>query len=161
MAIFYYNGTIGTYCLEENNNTLTHLWLGSRILPATDRQDVKETPLLREANAQLTAYFERRLKKFSLPLAPAGTTFQLKVWELLQQIPYGETTTYGQLAVRTGNPKASRAVGMANGRNPLPIFIPCHRVIGAGGKLTGYTGGLNIKQILLETETVVSAIKRK
>ena len=85
-------------------------------------------------------------------IAPEGTPFQLKIWKLLQEIPYGTTITYGELARRSGDIKASRAVGMANSRNPLPILIPCHRVIGSGGKLTGYTGGLNIKIGLLQIE---------
>ena len=94
----------------------------------------------------------REQKQFDLPIAPEGTPFQLKIWKLLQEIPYGTTITYGELARRSGDIKASRAVGMANSRNPLPILIPCHRVIGSGGKLTGYTGGLNIKIGLLQIE---------
>lgn len=153
MHIFYYTGPIGDFRLEETNNTLTRLWLGNRLNLAENHESVvKETPLLREAKAQLDAYFSGRLKTFSLPLHPVGTPFQLKIWELLQKIPYGETITYGELAKLAGNSAASRAVGMANGRNPLPIFIPCHRVIGSGGKLTGYTGGLDIKRILLDIE---------
>jgi len=113
-----------------------------------------ETSLIKEANLQLEAYFAGRLKRFDLPFALQGTDFQKKVWESLVTIPYGETITYGQLAEKVGNPNASRAVGMANSRNPLPVFIPCHRVIGAGGKLTGYTGGLEIKRKLLTLEGI-------
>ncbi len=147
-----YEGIIGPYLLEETDECLTRIWLGDRISLVPESRDFKETALLKEAKAQLDAYFAGKLKDFSLPIAPAGTDFQLKVWEVLQTIPYGETITYGQLAERVGNAKASRAVGMANSRNPLPIIIPCHRVIGANRKLTGYTGGLDIKIKLLNLE---------
>jgi methylated-DNA-[protein]-cysteine S-methyltransferase len=105
-----------------------------------------------EAVRQLRAYFSRDLRRFDLPLQPHGTPYQLTVWRELQRIPYGETITYGELARRIGNPKGSRAVGAANGRNPLPIVIPCHRVIGRGGQLTGFGGGLSVKQMLLDLE---------
>jgi len=102
--------------------------------------------------SQLDSYFAGGLKQFDLPLAPEGTPFQLKVWQRLCEIPYGETMSYGELARRIGNPNASRAVGLANGANPIPIVIPCHRVIGSNGKLTGYGGGLPIKEKLLALE---------
>ena len=98
---------------------------------------------------QLRAYFEGELHEFSVALDPEGTPFQTRVWRELERIPYGETISYGQLAERIGNPKASRAVGLANGSNPIPIIVPCHRVIGSNGKLTGYGGGLPIKEKLL------------
>lgn len=101
---------------------------------------------------QLKNYFAGDLTEFALPLDPGGTPFQLQVWRALQQIPYGETVSYGDLAARIGRPTAVRAVGAANGRNPLPIVIPCHRVIGRDGSLTGYGGGLAIKEALLEME---------
>ena len=101
---------------------------------------------------QLTEYFEGHRRTFELPLAPEGTPFQMRVWNALREIPYGETISYGELAARIGDRSASRAVGLANGSNPLPIVIPCHRVIGANGKLTGYGGGLPIKQQLLTLE---------
>ena len=107
---------------------------------------------LREAVEQLRAYFAGELRDFTLPLAPSGTSFQLRVWEELTRIPYGATICYGELADRIGNPKASRAVGLANGCNPIAIIVPCHRVIGANGKLTGYGGGLPIKEHLLAME---------
>ncbi|TAA28352.1 methylated-DNA--[protein]-cysteine S-methyltransferase [Pseudoxanthomonas winnipegensis] len=109
-------------------------------------------PLLREAQAQLDAYFAGRLQAFDLPLAPHGTAFQREVWLALAQIPFGQTWSYARLAQRVGRPGASRAVGAANGRNPLPIVLPCHRVIGADGTLTGFGGGLPTKQFLLELE---------
>lgn len=101
---------------------------------------------------QLGAYFAGGLRAFDLALAPQGTPFQRGVWSRLCEIPYGETTSYGELARRVGNPSASRAVGLANGRNPIPIVIPCHRVIGSNGALTGYGGGLPIKEHLLALE---------
>ena len=106
----------------------------------------------RETIRQLRAYFAGELEAFDLPLAPQGTPFQLAVWKRLCEIPYGETISYGELARRIGNPNASRAVGLANGSNPIPIVIPCHRVIGSNGKLTGYGGGLPIKEKLLALE---------
>lgn len=109
------------------------------------------------ASRQLLAYFEGRLKVFNLKLQPAGTEFQLEVLQELQKIPYGTTASYGDIARRIGRPKAVRAVGAANGRNPLPIVIPCHRVIGASGKLTGFGGGLPTKQALLRLEREHSA----
>jgi methylated-DNA-[protein]-cysteine S-methyltransferase len=108
--------------------------------------------LLREPIRQLRAYFAGELEDFDLPLAPVGTPFQLGVWRCLSEIPYGQTISYGELARRIGNPNASRAVGLANGSNPIPIVIPCHRVIGSNGKLTGYGGGLPIKEKLLALE---------
>ena len=102
--------------------------------------------------SQLEDYFAGRRREFDLPLAPAGTPFQQRVWRALLDIPYGETISYGELASRIGNKAASRAVGLANGSNPISIVIPCHRVIGANGKLTGYGGGLPIKQQLLALE---------
>ncbi len=105
-----------------------------------------------DAIGQLEAYFAGELKRFNLRLAPEGTPFQLKVWNALLTIPYGETISYGELARRLGDMHASRAVGAANGRNPLPIVVPCHRVIGADGTLTGYGGGLPIKKALLALE---------
>ncbi len=112
-----------------------------------------EHPLLAEAVRQLTAYFGRDLKEFDLPLAPQGSDFQQRVWDQLQTIGYGDTASYGEIARRLGMTNAaSRAVGLANGRNPIPIVIPCHRVIGANGTLTGYAGGLERKQTLLSLE---------
>jgi methylated-DNA-[protein]-cysteine S-methyltransferase len=113
----------------------------------------RDDPVLATAHDQLTAYFAGDLTEFDLPLAPVGTDFQVRVWEQLRLIPYGETASYGQVARRLGlTNAASRAVGLANGRNPIPIVIPCHRVIGADGSLTGYGGGVERKQALLEIE---------
>ena len=109
-------------------------------------------PLLEEAARQLRAYFDGRLSRFDLPLDPRGTEFQLRVWRALVEIPYGETRSYGAVAEAIGAPRSVRAVGAANGANPIPIIVPCHRVIGAGGQLTGYGGGLPLKRMLLELE---------
>ena len=112
---------------------------------------------LHEARTQLKAYFAGKLKTFDLPLAPEGSAFQQQVWLELLRIPYGATTSYGDIARRIGDPTASRAVGAANGQNPLAIIVPCHRVIGADGSLTGYGGGLPIKRYLLDLEQQNSA----
>ena len=119
--------------------------------PRGDRDDTH--PVLVECARQLTAYFERDLKEFDLPLNPAGSDFQKSVWGQLLEIGYGDTASYGEVAKRLGKSNAaSRAVGLANGSNPIPIVIPCHRVIGADGTLTGYAGGIERKQALLEIE---------
>lgn len=109
-------------------------------------------PHLAEALAQLRAYFSGALRAFDLPLAPGGTPFQQRVWQALREIPYGRTISYGELARNIGRPTASRAVGAANGRNPLPVVVPCHRVIGGDGRLTGFNGGLPLKEGLLQLE---------
>ena len=113
--------------------------------------------LVVEAARQLDEYFEGRRRRFDLPLAPSGTPFQLHAWRALQDIPYGATRSYGEQARAMGQPRAVRAVGAANGRNPIAIVVPCHRVIGGNGKLTGYGGGLGVKQYLLELEQRSSA----
>ena len=115
-----------------------------------DRQE--DSGLLAEAMRQLQEYFDGRRRRFTLPVAPAGTTFQQRVWQELQEIPWGTTTTYGEVARRIGQPTAVRAVGSANGRNPVAIVIPCHRVIGSDGSLTGYAGGIATKRRLLQLE---------
>jgi methylated-DNA-[protein]-cysteine S-methyltransferase len=110
-------------------------------------------PILMETRRQLDAYFERELRDFDIPLVLKGTPFQILVWRALQQIPYGVTRSYAQQARAIGAPDAVRAVGSANGRNPIPIVVPCHRVIGSNGKLTGFGGGLPLKRYLLDLET--------
>ena len=131
------------YLTEENGCITEFLWGGG----GTD-----VTPLLLAAETQLAEYFSGKREVFDLPLAPKGTPFQKSVWHALCDIPYGETRTYGEIARVVGNEKASRAVGMANHRNPIPVIIPCHRVIGANGTLTGYAGGLERKTLLLRLE---------
>ncbi len=110
-------------------------------------------PLLAAVSRQLSEYFTGRRQAFELPQSPQGTPFQLAVWEIMQQIPYGETMTYGEIAARLGNQNKARAVGSAANKNPLPLVIPCHRVMGARGRLTGFAGGLATKQFLLNLET--------
>ena len=122
--------------------TTQHTYEGERL----------ETPLLREAYKQLSEYLIGKRQNFDLPLNPRGTVFQQQVWEALSDIPYGETRSYKQIAEAIGNPKAVRAVGMANNRNPLLIVVPCHRVIGANGKLVGYGAGIEKKEFLLKLE---------
>lgn len=142
---------VGRLTLAEERGQLTEVRFGEE----ADGQ-MQNTPLLIEARRQLEAYFRGALRAFDLPLAPAGTPFQQKVWRALLTIPYGETRAYGQIAQAVGQPGAARAVGMANHANPIPLIIPCHRVIGADGRLTGYGGGLNVKKFLLELEESVT-----
>ncbi len=140
---------IGTLLLLMEDDALTGLYMEPHTIdPAWQRDDDAFVKVV----AQLEAYFAGELREFDVPLAPRGTPFQLRVWEALREIPYGETWSYGQLASRVGNPKASRAVGLANGRNPLSVIVPCHRVIGSTGKLVGYGGGVERKRILLDLE---------
>lgn len=120
--------------------------------PRADEPWQRDTTRLAQARQQLTEYFAGTRREFTLPLQPQGTVFQQSVWQALLRIPFGATSSYGELAQRIGKPTAMRAVGAANGRNPIPIIVPCHRVIGADGSLTGYSGGLWIKQKLLALE---------
>jgi methylated-DNA-[protein]-cysteine S-methyltransferase len=142
---------IGDIVLTGDRDGLTGVYMGSppRGIDARWRIDAAE---FQAAAEQLTAYFAGELREFTVPLRPEGTPFQLAVWEQLRAIPYGQTRSYGELAQRLGSPGASRAVGAANGSNPLSIVVPCHRVIGANGKLTGFGGGLPRKQWLLSME---------
>lgn len=145
---------VGELLLLGNGEALTGLKLDTQLLPdvtGDDRFKQDDSPF-REVKVQLEAYFDGELFSFNLPLAGEGTPFQHTVWQALQDIPYGLTETYGGLARRIGNDKASRAVGLANGRNPIAIVVPCHRVIGANGTLTGYSGGIERKQWLLAHE---------
>jgi methylated-DNA-[protein]-cysteine S-methyltransferase len=123
-----------------------------RTAPVVDPAWTSGGGMLREPVRQLEAFFAGQLRDFDLPLKPRGTAFQQRVWKLLRAIPFGETISYGELARRAGNPAASRAVGLANGSNPIAIVIPCHRVIGSNGKLTGYGGGLKNKRWLIDFE---------
>ncbi|HZL64375.1 MAG TPA: methylated-DNA--[protein]-cysteine S-methyltransferase [Thermoleophilia bacterium] len=125
---------------------------GTSTAAAEASTDAPIEPVLQAAAEQLAAYFAGELREFTLPLRPAGTPFQLAVWETLRHIPYGETVSYGELATRLGRSGAARAVGRANALNPLPVVVPCHRVIGADGTLTGYAGGLSMKRTLLALE---------
>ncbi|MFT8316554.1 MAG: methylated-DNA--[protein]-cysteine S-methyltransferase [Clostridium sp.] len=146
---FYYETEIGKIGIVENGTAITNMYFGD-IIP--EDVNIEETPLLKKANEELQEYFSGKRKNFDLPLEAEGTDFQRKVWKALQEIPYGETCSYKDIAENIGNTKASRAVGMANNKNPIFIFIPCHRVIGSNGKLVGYAAGLDVKERLLEME---------
>jgi methylated-DNA-[protein]-cysteine S-methyltransferase len=147
---------VGELLLTSDGSALTRVLFS----PFTVDPTWSEGPcdVLDEAVAQLRDYFAGKRTDFDLPLEPAGTAFQMTVWRALREIPYAETINYGQLAIRVGNPTASRAVGLANGRNPISIVVPCHRVIGANGSLTGYGGGLDRKQTLLDLERRTAGI---
>ena len=148
--VWYYDTLLGRVGIAEENGALTDLFFSGEEHKLTAEE--RETPLLQEAARQVGEYLAGGRKNFNLPLQPQGTSFQLQDWQALQTIPYGETRSYGQVAVQINRPKASRAVGMANHRNPIAIIIPCHRVIGSDGSLVGYGGGLAIKRKLLELE---------
>lgn len=124
-----------------------------KVMPTQQTQEARAAQeILEQAAREIGEYFEGKRRAFAVPTAAAGTPFQQAVWNALKEIPYGETRTYGEIARRIGHPRASRAVGQANNRNPLPIVVPCHRVIGTSGALTGYAGGLAVKERLLELE---------
>ena len=143
----------GPLTLVADDGFLCGLYMsGQRHRPPEESFGAPDDTPFAAAEEQLTAYFAGELKEFTVRLRLHGTPFQRRVWEQLARIPYGETRTYGELADALGNPKASRAVGLANGRNPVGIIVPCHRVIGASGGLTGYGGGLDRKRRLLDFE---------
>jgi methylated-DNA-[protein]-cysteine S-methyltransferase len=148
---------LGPLLLVGTEDALTAIWLPSgrdRLEPDADW--IETTAPFAEPKRQLDAYFAGTRRQFDLRLAPAGTPFQLRVWDALREIPYGETVSYAELARRIGQPAAVRAVGAANGQNPLSIVVPCHRVIGSDGRLVGYGGGLPAKAHLLELERKVA-----
>ncbi|HPX00395.1 MAG TPA: methylated-DNA--[protein]-cysteine S-methyltransferase [Sedimentibacter sp.] len=148
-SIFYYDTDIGKISIAENDGFITHVLFGNEKL---NDITVEETPLIKEAHKQIEEYLKGQRSLFDLPLAPSGTEFQKRVWNALKNIPYGKTASYKDIAIEAGNEKASRAVGMANNKNPISIIIPCHRVIGQNGKLVGYGGGIEIKEYLLRLE---------
>ena len=141
--------TLGPVVISEQDGAITELFFAKG---TPDREDKQITPLLKEAEKQLLEYLSGNRRKFDLKLEAKGTEFQKTVWNTLQEIPYGETRSYKQVAEMLGRPEASRAVGMANSKNPILILTPCHRIVGSDGKLTGYAGGLEIKKTLLELE---------
>ena len=148
-----FESPVGSLLLAGDRKSLRQVSFANSKHSASPRSDWKQNrAAFTEVIRQLQAYFRGELKEFDLPLAMEGTEFQLHVWHELRAIPYGETISYAQLAVRVGNPKAVRAVGLANGSNPIPIIVPCHRVIGSNGSLTGFGGGLSMKKKLLELE---------
>ena len=144
---------IGKIFAEEEGGFITRLgFCGAN--PAAQR-GAEEPPAVKKAFEELEMYLEGRLKKFTVPINPKGTEFQKRVWQNLLKIPYGQTATYREIAIRSGNSRAVRAVGMANNRNPIAIIIPCHRVIFSDGRLGGYAGGAKIKEALLKIEGAV------
>jgi methylated-DNA-[protein]-cysteine S-methyltransferase len=149
---------LGPLLLTADDVGLTRLHMDSeKYGPSGPRPEwVEDTSAFAEVRRQLDEYFARDRTDFDLALHPAGTPFQLEVWEALTTIPYGEVRSYGQIAEQLGRPGASRAVGLANGRNPIAVIVPCHRVIGAAGSLTGYGGGLHRKRLLLDLEAGVA-----
>jgi methylated-DNA-[protein]-cysteine S-methyltransferase len=149
--VFFYETSVGEIGIAEVDNKITNVFFNKSYLPQ-DRYIIKETPLLMNAAIQLKEYLCGKRNCFELPLAPEGTAFRQGVWQALCAIPYGETRSYKDIACSIGNEKACRAVGSANNKNPIPFFIPCHRVIGADGKLVGYLGGLETKKFLLDLE---------
>jgi len=151
----YYNSPLGQILLVANDEAVTGLhFVGEKYYPAIDNawRHQPNAKLIVRVRKQLDEYFAGKRQDFDLAVDPAGTPFQRGVWRALQKIPYGATMNYGALAQRIGKPSASRAVGAANGRNPISIVIPCHRVIGANGDLTGYAGGMERKAALLRLE---------
>ncbi|MFC5290215.1 methylated-DNA--[protein]-cysteine S-methyltransferase [Actinokineospora guangxiensis] len=144
---------VGELTLVATDGALTGLYMAEqRHRPAEAVFGAREDDLLPAVKEQLAAYFTGELTDFDVPLRLVGTPFQQQVWQALRDIPYGETVSYGELALRVGRPSASRAVGAANGRNPIGLIVPCHRVIGSGGDLTGYGGGVERKRYLLDFE---------
>ncbi len=159
--ITYYDmmpSPIGELMLISNGKALTGLYMANQKHAARRAKAIRDEGMLKHPREQLQAYLDGDLREFELPLAAEGTPFQQRVWRALCDIPYGETISYGDLARRIGQPKASRAVGLANGQNPIAIVVPCHRVIGANGTLTGYGGGLERKRWLLAHESEGSLI---
>ncbi|WP_375739580.1 methylated-DNA--[protein]-cysteine S-methyltransferase [Pseudomonas boanensis] len=154
MLYRYYDSPLGPLLLAGDDVGLRLLHMDAAQPWQLDADWHAGTNEFDEVCRQLDHYFSGRLRRFDLRLAPRGTSFQQRVWQALQSIPYGTTTSYGELAQRIGNPKSVRAVGTANGANPIAIIIPCHRVIGRDGSLTGYAGGLERKALLLKLEGV-------
>jgi methylated-DNA-[protein]-cysteine S-methyltransferase len=149
MNLIIFDTPYGRMALSEEDGLLRNLYLPNTPPP---RIQPRETPLLRDARLQLFEYFGRFRQNFDLPIAPQGTAFHQRVWTALQEIPYGEVRTYREIAETVDSPKGFRAVGQATGHNPLPIIIPCHRVVSSDQSLGGYAGGLELKQILLSLE---------
>ncbi len=149
-SLYFQETPLGKIGIAEQQGNITDVYFANDTL--LEEFDLVETPLINEAFNQLDAYFAGELKTFSLPLKPQGTDFMRTVWQALCAVPYGTTASYKDIAQAIGNPKAMRAVGLANNKNPIAIFIPCHRIIGSNGKLIGYSAGLPIKEFLLALE---------
>lgn len=150
MKGWIYDTDIGKVSIGEEGGAI--VWLGLPGTPLPKDFAKEETELVQRAARQLAEYLSGERREFDLPLSPGGTEFMRQVYDALRTIPYGKTAAYGEIARQVGRPKAYRAVGLANNRNPIPIFIPCHRVVGASGALVGYGGGLPLKKRLLALE---------
>lgn len=150
-SVFFQKTPLGKLGIAERAGFISNLYFPNANI--ADGLIIAQTPLIAQAFCQLDAYFAGELKTFSLPLAPHGTVFMQAVWQRLLTVPYGTTASYKDIAHAIGNPKTVRAVGLANHKNPIPIFIPCHRVIGSNGQLVGYNGGLATKAFLLNLES--------
>lgn len=150
--LYYYKTDVGLIGIADNGQAVTDLFFANEIAPGDVVQ--KETSLIRQTAHQMEEYLQGKRRFFDLPLHLEGTAMQQMVWKALLKIPYGQTRSYKQIAEQIGRPRAYRAVGRANNRNPISIIVPCHRVIGANGKLVGYGGGLELKQHLLNLERV-------
>lgn len=157
--VLYIESPVGRLGITASDEAVTRIFFAREHLTVPSGRGVPEVctvptapPLLRQAAQELEEYFAGARRNFTLPLSPAGTPFQQTVWAALRTIPYGETRSYKQIAIQIGCPTACRAVGMANNRNPIAIVVPCHRVVGSGGTLTGYAGGLDVKEHLLRLE---------
>ena len=151
--LFFYDTELGRLGIRDNSQNITNLYFESENI-SRDDVIIEESDLTKLAYTQIREYLDGQRKVFDLPLHPNGTEFQIKVWKALTEIPYGETRSYKDIAISIGNEKACRAVGMANNKNPIPIIIPCHIVIGANKKLVGYAGGLDLKERLLDLEGI-------
>ena len=155
--LFCYDTKIGKVAIREDGNSITHIYLRETnvdLVIEKNKLTVQESDLIKKAYIQLKEYIDGQRKQFDLPLNLKGTAFQKKVWGELAKIPYGETRSYKDIAIAIGNEKACRAVGMANNKNPIPIVVPCHRVVGSNKKLVGYAGGLDLKEKLLNIEGI-------
>lgn len=156
MGAIQYQSPIGTLCIREENGAIVQLYLEQNSeINKVCKDEIEipiETEVLKKARIELDEYFDGKRTTFDLPIRLSGTVFQMQVWKALQEIPYGTTCSYGEIAKKIGNPKACRAVGGANNKNQILIVVPCHRVIGTDGKLVGFGAGLMAKQYLLELE---------
>jgi methylated-DNA-[protein]-cysteine S-methyltransferase len=149
-SVYFYEYPVGRLGIAEESGAITKVFFAKE--KKLSGFSLAETPLIKKTASQLDEYFKGKRKVFNLPLSLKGTDFQCSVWEALQAIPYGKTCCYVDIAEKIGKPKACRAVGMANNRNPIVIIVPCHRVIGKDSSLTGYGGGLGVKKYLLDLE---------
>ncbi len=147
---FVYKFSIGKILVAEEKGYITKITFSETKISLNSI--LRETPLIKKAKEELEEYFVGKRKKFSIPIKPQGTKFQERVWQAIMKIPYGKTCSYKDIAIKIGNSKAARAIGGANNKNPIAIIIPCHRVIGTNGTLTGYAGGLKLKKKLLFIE---------